>query len=195
MLLQNFDNARPDPICDYLRNHGIPEGPQTRRTIHRLFDRARRFPFVLRFARTGGPSVHPGGKPIRLSTHAGLSRPPAVVRRSGPPSVVAARPAPPRPSCALGVSQPRTVASVSVVPECLPLTVGYPAAPDAFASPEVGVGHKPRDDEDAFAAVMGANVGSTDRMPFRIVPERGKRPENSVETPGPKAGHVFHHDN
>lgn len=178
---------------------------------------------------------------MRLSTHAGLSlRPfaPTSVGKSWPPRVCVG----PGPfsSRAVGVGQLRTVASVSVVPACRPLSVEYPAAPEAFASPDVGVGqsftaipsgvpiplpliplaftrfrltskvsgvssmfdaeasgvgHRPRDDEDALTAVRGADVGSADRMPFRIVPERGKRPENSVKTPGPKARHVLHHDN
>jgi len=72
-------------------------------------------------------AVHPGSQPISISTNSGLStREP--LEEGGPSGAV---------------SGPRgpTAASVSVTPECRPLSVEYPAAPPAFESPTVGVGH------------------------------------------------------
>jgi len=87
---------------------------------------------------------------------------------------------------------PRTAASVSVVPECLPLAVEYAAAPDAFASVFVGVGQH----EDALSLVWSSDVAGPDAMPLRIVPERGQVPENSTEgapsVPAPDGGDVLH---
>jgi hypothetical protein len=133
-------------------------------------------------------SVHPMGNPISHSTHCGFSLPllPAMVR--------------PRPP------SPRT-ASVSDIPGWA-LLFAVLREPLPFASPAVGVGHRatavcklipvlllvilaksgPADDAlgvghkpDALAAVRGTNIGSCDNVPFAYIPDRGKRPDDSVE--------------
>src|SRR5688572_1280348 len=45
----------------------------------------------------------------------------------------------------VGISNPLTATSVSVVPLCRPLVVEYAAAPDALQSVVVVVGRRPRD--------------------------------------------------
>ena len=102
-----------------------------------------RLPLVLLGSSSGGESVssHVEGKPMSVRTHAGFSRPPVA------------------PGIALGVekSGPRcpTTASVSVVPECRPLSVEYPAAPLAFASVAVAVGQSDRPSSSATTSFSG----------------------------------------
>lgn len=63
-----------------------------------------------------------------------------------------------------------SIASVSVVPECRPLSVEYPAAPELFASVLVAVGQ----DEEPLASVRRSDIGRAQHTPLRIEPERGK---------------------
>jgi hypothetical protein len=62
--------------------------------------------------------------------------------------------------------------------------------PDSCA---VGVGNKP----DSFAAVRGTNGASGDNVPLAYVPDRGKRPQDSVERAASvmvkKADGIFRH--
>lgn len=100
--------------------------------------------------------VQPIGNPISHSTNRGLSilwneEPCFVIGGSGWPQASFASCAPWSTSLgsnvlsfAFGVAHSLAAASVSVVPEGRPLSVEYPAAPDAFASPEVAVGHNPQ---------------------------------------------------
>jgi hypothetical protein len=53
----------------------------------------------------------------------------------------------------------RTAASVNVVPECRPLAVEYPAAPLAFASVAVAVGHN----EDPISSVWRPHIDGAER--------------------------------
>lgn len=68
-----------------------------------------------------------------------------------------------------GVGHPRA-ASVSVVPECRPLSVEYANAPEEAASFAVAVGQ----DEESLTLVRGSNVGRGEQTPLRIEPEFGK---------------------
>jgi hypothetical protein len=65
--------------------------------------------------------------------------------------------------------------------------------PLPFASPAVGVGHNPY----SLPSVRSTNVGSGDNVPFAYVPDRGKRPQNSVERAASvmveKADGIFRH--
>lgn len=76
---------------------------------------------------------------------------------------------PPITSATLGVGH-ALIASVSVVPECLPLSVEYAAAPEDFESMLVAVGQ----DEEPLAQVRRANVGRGEQTPLRIEPVVGK---------------------
>jgi hypothetical protein len=76
----------------------------------------------------------------------------------------------------LGVGHSRA-ASVSVVPECRPLSVEYAAAPELFASVLVAVGQ----DEQSLASVRRSDIGRAEHTPFRIEPERGKVGKNVGE--------------
>ena len=91
------------------------------------------------------------------------------------------------------VGQFLTAASVSVVPECLPDAVEYPAAPEAFASVVVVVG-QPREEEESFAAVRSPDSFCGEHIPRRIVPERGKVSEDAIETSTDECGDVFDED-
>jgi hypothetical protein len=42
--------------------------------------------------------------------------------------------------------------------------------------------------------MRGTNGGSRYAMPFRIVPDLGQRPENSVQSPSKQRCHVFQHN-
>lgn len=94
------------------------------------------------------------------------------------------------PSVALGVGQSLTALSVSVVPECRPLSVEYPAAPLATESCVVDVGHK----EESVSVVRRSNIGRSESTPLRIVPERGKVGEDDFEPFRPERGDVFNED-
>lgn len=59
-----------------------------------------------------------------------------------------------------------------------------------FASFAVGVGN----DEHAVAPVRGANGGSRDAIPFRVIPARGQVPEYPVQSPRKEGWNVFHDD-
>lgn len=80
---------------------------------------------------------------------------------------------------AFGVGHARA-ASVSVVPECRPLSVEYPAAQVVFESPAVAVGQH----EESLAEVRRPDLGRAEQTPLRIEPERGKVAEDVGE---PKA--------
>ena len=54
----------------------------------------------------------------------------------------------------------------------------------------VGVANNP----EAIPPVRGANGGSWDAMPFRIVPERGQVSENVSKPPKKECCDVFHDD-
>ena len=117
--------------------------------LRALLRDARRLFVGLRFGGADWPlvigEVQPAGDPMSISTHAGLSAPPV---RAASPGVFRSNSDGAVPvslkSLAAGVGQAdscaRTVASVSVVPECRPLAVEYAAEPLLFASPAVGVG-------------------------------------------------------
>lgn len=139
-----------------LRDYGVSEGFEAGRAVLLpAFDRARRLPCVLLFAATGRPSVHPGGKPIRASTHAGLSLPLAAVRRFGPPCAVVACPGPLVASAALGVGQRTSVSRLGLTGPTRPAEpprfepyelaegVGQADALTAVASPSPLVGLAP----------------------------------------------------
>lgn len=68
-----------------------------------------------------------------------------------------------------GVCQFRA-ASVSVVPECRPLSVEYAAAPEEAESLLVAVGQH----EDSGSLVRSADIGRSHNRPLRIEPESGK---------------------
>lgn len=68
--------------------------------------------------------------------------------------------------------------SVSVVPECRPLSVEYAAAPDAFESIAVAVGQH----EESLTPVRRSGVGRSKQTPLRMEPEAGKVRENDVES-------------
>ena len=57
----------------------------------------------------------------------------------------------------------------------------------------VGVGQA-RDDEESVAEVRGADGGSGDTVPPRIIPERGKVPEHSGEPALDEGGDVLDDD-
>jgi hypothetical protein len=57
-----------------------------------------------------------------------------------------------------------------------------------------GVGTNP-DDEHPVPDMRGTNGGSRYAMPFRIKPDLGQRPENSVQSPSKQRCHVFQHNN
>ena len=108
----------------------------------------------------GSKTVNPRGRPISASTNVGANRRPVFPRDMVPTFLGAWRPSKPLvgalllgsvpsfQSLAVGVAQLRA-RSVSVMPECRPLAVEYPAAPQLFESPATGVGqHK-----DALAPV------------------------------------------
>jgi hypothetical protein len=59
-----------------------------------------------------------------------------------------------------------------------------------FESFAVGVGN----DKHAVAAVSGANGGSRDAIPFRVIPARGQVPENSTHPPTKQSWNVLHDD-
>jgi len=80
--------------------------------------------------------------------------------------------------------------SVSVVPECLPLSVEYPEAPDAPESAPVAVGQ----DEDPLSSVGRSNVGRADTTPLRIEPELGQIGEDSGKSSSNKPRHVLQED-
>jgi hypothetical protein len=65
--------------------------------------------------------------------------------------------------------------------------------PLPFTSPAVGVGHNPY----SLPSVRSTNVGSGDNVPFAYVPDRGKRPQESVERAASvmveKADGIFSH--
>jgi hypothetical protein len=54
----------------------------------------------------------------------------------------------------------------------------------------VGVGQEP----EAVPLVWGTHVGCAETPPFRIVPDLGQRPENTVESPVSKGCDVLHDD-
>jgi hypothetical protein len=126
-------------------------------------------------------TVHPLGRPINASTKDGdrtalsaPSAPPVRVRRAWRPSiqlvgVESPGLAPSFQSRVVGVANIRT-ASVSVVPECRPLSVEYAAAPEDALSFAVAVGHA----EQSLAAMRGANVVRSEQTPLSIEPELGK---------------------
>ena len=177
-----------------LRDYGVSEGFEAGRAVLLpAFDRARRLPRVLLFAATGGPSVQPGGKPIRASTHAGLSLPLAAVRRFGPPCAVVACPGPLVASAALGVGQRTSVSRLGLTGPTRPAEpprfepyelaegVGQADALTAVASPSplvglpsfqsraAGVAHG--EHEDPLSAVGSADVGRRNLDGTRSVTE------------------------
>lgn len=87
---------------------------------------------------------------------------------------------------ASGVGHVRA-ASVSVVPECLPLSVEYAALPEEASSFVVAVGQC----EEPLAPVRRANVGRSHKIPFRIEPERGKVGQHSIEPKAKVPGDVL----
>lgn len=75
MLAEHAEDDRRDVIGDDLGDDRVPERAEPRGAgASRLssFYSARRLPFVLRFAGTGGPSVNLIGKPMRVSTQSGF---------------------------------------------------------------------------------------------------------------------------
>ena len=91
----------------------------------------------------------------------------------------------------VGSSRPeRTIASVSVVPECLPDSALYPAAPLCFESPAVVVGNNP----DTVPLVRSANGGSGYTIPERVIPDLSEAPENRVQSARAKGCNVFADD-
>jgi hypothetical protein len=58
----------------------------------------------------------------------------------------------------------------------------------------VGVGYCPRCHEDPITAVRGADGGSWDAIPARIVPARGQVSENLSEPSRSESWRVFHED-
>jgi len=57
-----------------------------------------------------------------------------------------------------------------------------------FASPAVGVGSK---DPYSIPLMRGSQVGSSDTVPRRIIPERGKVSEDAIEPSAPQRGNIF----
>jgi len=84
------------------------------------------------------------------------------------------------------------------------LRLGVPAVgrlcstvPSFCAEPKsvaVGVGYCPRCHEDPITAVRGADGGSWDAIPSRIVPARGQVSENLSEPSRRESWRVFHED-
>jgi hypothetical protein len=60
--------------------------------------------------------------------------------------------------------------------------------PGSFAA---GVGNQ----EDSIAEVRRTNGGSRYAMPFRIKPDLGQRPENSIQSASKQRCHVLQHNN
>lgn len=81
-------------------------------------------------------------------------------------------------------------ASVSVVPECLPLSVEYAAAPEDAASFAVAVGQH----EESLAQVRRANIGRGEQTPLRIEPERGNVAKHIGEPKAKVAWDVLEED-
>lgn len=81
-------------------------------------------------------------------------------------------------------------ASVSVVPECLPLSVEYAAAPEEALSFAVAEGQ----DEEPLAPMRRADVRRSDKIPLRIEPERGKVGQHSIEPKAKVPGDVLEED-
>jgi len=81
--------------------------------------------------------------------------------------------------------------SVNVVPECLPLSVEYPEAPEDLESPAVAVGQN----EDSPPSMGRSNVACSKSSPLSMEPEVGQRPEKSSESSRPhKPLDVLHDD-
>lgn len=157
-----------------LRHDRVAEPAEPRRMVRTLRRQA---------GRQSPTSVQPGGKPISHSTHSGFS----LVGRIAPPV------APVADVGAAGVGESSgDVSGEQASATAHPSLFGVPRPScehrsvtsfDAFA--EFGVGQG-REDEDAVPEMRGANVGSVNAVPFRIVPERGQRPEYGVQPPNKK---------
>jgi hypothetical protein len=195
-----------------LGDDGVTEGAEAGGTIDDALRDAGRFPFVLRFAGTRRPSVQPGGKPIRCSTHAGLRAPsvdadfagahsvssvPCVgspasataVLRFSLPSHDSVFPGPLVPSRVVGVAHVFTSFRRDTGGPPLPvLCVDADVVPVASAT--IGVPH----DKHPFPSVWCSHIGSAYREPDRIIPMRGKAPENAIQSSGNKGCDVLHDD-
>lgn len=79
-----------------------------------------------------------------------------------------------RPSCEVGVGHSRA-ASVSVVPECRPLSVEYAALPESCCAVAVG------QNEKSLSSVGRSDIGRSKTSPLRIEPKRGKVGKNVGE--------------
>lgn len=80
--------------------------------------------------------------------------------------------------------------SVSVVPECRPLSVEYAAAPEEASSFVVAVGQH----EESLATVRRTDVRRSHKIPLRIEPERGKVGQHSIEPKAKVSGDVLEED-
>jgi len=80
--------------------------------------------------------------------------------------------------CAIGVGQWRAHVQSDGVPAVGRLCGTFPSFWLVPYSVALGVGYSPRDHEDPITAVRGADSGSGNAIPPRIIPERGKRSEN-----------------
>lgn len=88
-----------------------------------------------------------------------------------------------------GVGHAR-IASVSVVPECRPLSVEYAAAPEDALSFAVAVGQH----EESLPSVRRPDFGCGEHTPFRIEPELGKVAKDLGEPKRKMPADVFEED-
>jgi hypothetical protein len=164
-----------------------------------------------------GKALHSKGNPISHSTHVGFKGPSTVMDNSIDFPISARRwmagvvgPPLSRLSAAHGVGKNRTAAgspflgSFAIFPRfCASFAPGVGQGfmksrgdlpPDRIALDFVllasGAGNNP----DPIAPMRGANGGSRDAMPLRIVPERGQVPENGSESSPEKRGDILHDD-
>ena len=130
------------------------------------------------------------------STHCGFNCPdwtPATsVLRLFPPPLLP--PAPPVASLVVGVGHILRPTTVSRFGNLFGLFVDSGVMVRAIAEHERGVGHAPvpcSDDENAVAAVRGANGGSWYAVPFRVIPARGQVTENAAKPVSKESWDVF----
>jgi hypothetical protein len=95
----------------------------------------------------------------------------------------------------LAFREARTLSRVSVAATAPPVSAAV--APSEIFDRVDGFPIPPGDDKKSVPSMRGTNGGSVDNVPFRIVPDRGQRPEYGVERAASiiseKAGGIFSH--
>jgi hypothetical protein len=148
------------------------------------------------------------GNPISHSTHCGFSFPPAFVASVSEFLESSAGDFPLSfQSLAVGVGH-ITTASLSVGDDVLhrtsfldvlicPLStlLGVGHQPPFCSGPLISCGRPIANDEHSVAYVRGTNGGSRYAIPFRVKPDLGQRPKNSVQPSSKQRCHVLQHNN